>query len=265
MARHLYFRQRSSSSPNGSITTGGTSASGVDSADESWFPRDGFIFNGSLYVATAQAAGKDYANVVQVNRLNVGSTLTITGDGSAQSVRGAHSADIPIGTGGALSTAFRSRYTTAGAPTAQPVFAGYSYECDTPDTDISVIGTGGAFNWGNGGADTFYSLTAAGIAGVASEASVQVEWPVAGVLQYFVVRYAMAINPDTFELWLRKNGVDTLQFPLVAGAGTQVMNDYSSIVTVAAGDLLNFRMKRLTGSAASAFNAWITMGFSKIT
>ena len=115
---------------------------------------------------------------------------------------------------------------------------------------LSTIGVSGLDT--SPSSSTVYIPVISALEGYSSEVTTQIEFPVAGKLKKLRVQVNTNASSGTnSSITVRKNGVDTaLAATLTVGASNFIFQDYTDEVSVAAGDLINYKF--VTGSSGAS-------------
>jgi len=114
---------------------------------------------------------------------------------------------------------------------------------------------------GFGASNTFGRFHWSNISTGQAEADYQAPWPVTGKFNAWVLLWKNLTAGTMVELAFRVNGVDTKVFT-ISGAGSTAQHqlDLTTLAPVTAGDLVGWRLKRVSGSATGC-NAAVCIGF----
>lgn len=240
----------------------GNAAVGTENGSKSWVPLDTTVQDVALRVTTA---------VTGTQRYDVEFQTALTLDGSTVQLTSATGAGVAVtGTLGATLSAIVDSSNTSpqrhhanilkqNTPPNQDTRACWEYTVPSED-DLSWYGYGDdtsgvtldgsnrfcAFEWS--GTTTAQTLT---------ESVAQIPWPSTGTFRRFMFRYNCGSD---VTVAFRKNGGDAFTaVTLPAATGGLVQS--SAVVSVTAGDLVNFRFVRASGAATAI--SWVIMaGFA---
>jgi hypothetical protein len=213
-----------------------------------WTPVDLLLKNVRWSLATALAAGKSaFIHFKKSNNVALGSALEIDDpatEASADLEQTAPAVDVS-----SLGTTQNYLNTWTTDPIGRFSIVATEYLCSLVP-QLSFYQAGNDFaDLVVGASDRFGTFNFVNNTGVSTtEAAVQTPWPTSGTFKRCVLVYKGSVA-TTVEVALRKNGADTaLLFTLALTASFQGVVDLTTAVSVAEGDLLDWRFKRTAGA-----------------
>lgn len=217
---------------------------GIDAGSQLSAPY-GFTVDEATLAAPAPGVGNSYSKQLALAGVTTGSLVTLADANT--SVRTA------LGVAIAAQTRHNVRRSLSGTPsTAVAIHGGWRYTVDSPNEDISFINAGSeADNITLAGTSRFFGLEGHSTAeGSATASARQVPWPISGVFVGLAIRASVS-SSTAAQLWLRVAGSDTLL--TISGINTTAITVFTAFapVAVTAGDLVDFRYIRTSGSGTT--------------
>ena len=230
---------------------------------QTWETR-AYTVKSAVYLRENPLGGGEQISLKMVDGGNnvIGSVLTMTSGATALS--GLLNAAFSKAGSAAISACHSARMDIdLGAPAVEGRLALVYQDDDDPSLDFHATGDG-ARNHGMGtGTSRFIAINGAEqLATAATENTTVVPWPTSGVFKNFLARYSTGDNAG--EVAFRVNGSDEVVLPLAATAGgSTLVSNTSGVVNVDPGDLVNFRVQRLSGTDTT-LTMYIQFNFQSI-